>query len=95
MTIGIRDYPIAPRSPWQNGHAERLIASIRRECQDQLVILGEGHLRRVLKAYAAYHNHVRPHLALGKQAPLLRSTQRRGKVIGTILGGLHHEYSRI
>src|SRR4029453_15946107 len=59
--MGIRDHPIAPRSPWQNGHAERLIGSVRRECLDHVVILGESHLRRVLNAYAAYYNHVRPH----------------------------------
>jgi hypothetical protein len=62
--MGIRDHPIAPRSPWQNGHAERLIGSIRRECLDHIVIFGEVHLRQVLKAYAAYYNHVRTHLAL-------------------------------
>ena len=48
--MGIRDHPIAPRSPWQNGHAERLIGSIRRECLDHVVIFGEAHLRQVLKA---------------------------------------------
>ena len=94
--MGIRDHPIAPRSPWQNGHAERLIGSIRRECLDHIVILGEEHLRRVLKAYAAYYNHVRPHLALAKDAPLVRPVQRFGEVIARpILGGLHHEYCRI
>jgi transposase InsO family protein len=50
--MGIRDHPIAPRSPWQNGHAERLIGPIRRECLDHIVIFGEAHLRQVLKAYA-------------------------------------------
>jgi Integrase core domain len=49
--MGIRDKPIAPRSPWQNGFAERLIGSIRRECVDHVVVLGETHLRRVLKSY--------------------------------------------
>jgi transposase InsO family protein len=43
--MGIRDHPIAPRSPWQNGHAERLIGSIRRECLDHVIIFGEAHLR--------------------------------------------------
>jgi len=94
-TMGIRDHPTAPRSPWQNGHAERLIGSIRRECLDHIVILGEDHLRRVLKAYAAYYNHVRPHLALAKDAPLVRPVQRFGQVIARpILGGLHHQYCR-
>ena len=92
---GSRDKPIAPGSPWQNGYAERLIGSIRRECLDHIVILGEGHLRRVLKGYAAYYNHVRPHLALAKDAPVARPVQRFGEIVARpILGGLHHEYCR-
>jgi hypothetical protein len=51
----IRDHPIAPRSPWQNGHIERLIGSIRRESLDHLIVFGEAHLRGVLKAYALYY----------------------------------------
>jgi transposase InsO family protein len=54
--MGIRDRPTAPRSPWQNGHVERLIGSIRRECLDHVVILGEAHLRRILTTYASYYN---------------------------------------
>jgi transposase InsO family protein len=50
--MGIRDKPIAPGSPWQNGVAERLIGTIRRECVDHVVALGEQHLRQVLKSYA-------------------------------------------
>ncbi|MGE5166461.1 MAG: integrase core domain-containing protein [Sphingobacteriales bacterium] len=53
--MGIRDKPIAPASPWQNGFAERLIGSIRRECVDHIVVWGEEHLRRVSQAYARYH----------------------------------------
>ena len=60
--MGIRDHPIAARSPWQNRHVERLIGSTRRECLDHLMVFGEAHLRRVLKAYAAYYNEVRTHL---------------------------------
>ena len=48
--MGIRDHPTAPRSPWQNGYAERLIGSIRRECLDHTVVFGEGHLRRIAAA---------------------------------------------
>ena len=77
--MGIRDHPIAPRSPWQNGYVERLIGSIRRECLDHIVILGEDHLRRVLEAYAPYYDHVRPHLALAKDAPLVRPALRFGR----------------
>jgi transposase InsO family protein len=59
---GIRDHPIAPWSPWQNGYAERLIGSIRRECLDHIVVWSEADLRRVLAAYAKYYNQIRPHL---------------------------------
>jgi transposase InsO family protein len=52
--MGIRDKPIAPSSPWQNGFAERLIGSIRRECIDHIIVLGEAHLRRILRSYARY-----------------------------------------
>ena len=57
--MGIRDHPIAPRSPWQNGHAERLIGSIRRECLDHIVVFGDAHLRRILAAYTGYYNELR------------------------------------
>jgi transposase InsO family protein len=56
--MGIRDKPIAPVSPWQNGFAERLIGSIRRECVDHFVVLGEAHLRRILQTYARYYNNI-------------------------------------
>jgi transposase InsO family protein len=94
--MGIRDRPISPGSPWQNGVAERLIGTLRRECLDQLVIVGEAHLRRVLAAYSAYYNRTRTHLALEKNAPFRRVVQRIGSVIATpVLGGLHHQYVRI
>ena len=64
--MGIRDRPTAPRSPWQNGHVERLIGSIRRECVGHVIVFGEAHLRRVLKAYASYDNEVRTHFSLDK-----------------------------
>ena len=69
--MGIRDHPTAPRSPWQNGHAERLIGSIRRECLDHIVIFGEAHLRGILAAYTGYYNGVRTHLSLDKDAPTI------------------------
>jgi transposase InsO family protein len=49
--MGIRDRPTAPRSPWQNGHTERLIGSIRRECLDHVLVLSQAHLRQLLWAY--------------------------------------------
>jgi len=87
--MGIRDKPIAPASPWQNGFAERLIGSIRRECLDHIIVLGEVHLRRILKSYARYYNETRTHLALDKDAPLSRTVKRAGRILcRPILGGL-------
>src|SRR6201993_3355456 len=57
--MGIRDRPIASRSPWQNGHAERLIGSLRQECLDHIVVFGERHLRHVLFLYMDYYNTAR------------------------------------
>jgi transposase InsO family protein len=94
--MGIRDKPIAPGSPWQNGFAERLIGSIRRECVDHIVVLGETHLRRVLKSYARYYNEMRTHRSLDKDAPLSRPVQRTGSIMShALLGGLHHHYIRV
>ena len=78
--MGIRDKPIAPASPWQNGFVERLIGSIRRECVDHIIVLGEMHLRRVLKSYANYYNCVRTHRSLNKDAPVSRPVQRTGVI---------------
>jgi transposase InsO family protein len=94
--MGIRDHPIAPRSPWQNGHAERLIGSIRRECLDHIVVFGDAHLRRILAAYTGYYNELRTHLSLRKDSPSHRPIQPLGQVTSRpILGGLHHHYCRI
>jgi transposase InsO family protein len=95
-TMGIRDKPTAPASPWQNSFAERLIGSIRRECVDHFVIFGEVHLRRILQAYARYYNSIRTHRSLGKDAPISRPVQRTGSISShAILGGLHHHYVRV
>ena len=78
--MGIRDKPIALASPWQNGFAERLIGSIRRECVDHIIVLGEMHLRRVVKSYADYYNGIRTHRSLDKDAPVSRPVQRTGVI---------------
>jgi transposase InsO family protein len=94
--MGIRDKPIAPGSPWQNGYAERLIGSIRRECVDHVVAWSERHLQQVLKSYAAYYNAARTHRALAKDAPISRPVQRIGHIVShAMVGGLHHQYVRI
>lgn len=93
--MGIRDKPTAAASPWQNSFAERLIGSIRRECVDHILVLGEAHLRRVLEAYAGYYNNIRTHWSLDKDAPLARPVQRAGIINSrAVLGGLHHHYVR-
>ena len=88
-------YGIA-RSPWQNGVAERLIGSIRRDCLDHVVIFGEQHLRHLLNSYQEYYNESRTHLSLKKDAPIPRDAQSVGRVLALpILGGLHHRYVRV
>ena len=74
------DKPIAPAAPWQNGFAERLIGSIRRECPDHLVVLSEARLRQILQRFAAYYNKIRTHRSLDKDAPTFRPVQRIGNI---------------
>ena len=95
--IGVREILTAPQSPWQNPYAERVIGSIRRECLDHLVVLGEQHLRSILKSYVNYYNVSRPHLSLERNAPVLRSVEPSafGAVVTVPqVGGLHHRYTR-
>src|ERR1700704_3430078 len=94
--MGIRDKPIAPGSPWQNGFAERLIGSILRECVDHMIVLGEAHLRRILRFYARYYNDIRTDRSLDKDAPVSRPVQRTGVITSNpILGGLYRHYVRV
>src|SRR5437588_5899196 len=94
--MGIRDRPISFRSPWQNGHVERLIGSIRRECTDHLIVFNAEHLRRILAKFSTYYNGSRPHVSLGKDAPNRRPIERLGNIVAhAILGGLHHRYAQI
>ena len=91
--MGIRDRPITPASPWQNAFAERLIGSIRRECVDHVIVLGEAHLRRILKSYAHYYNGVRTHRSL---TGVTRSVQRTGVIRSrALLGGVRYQYRRV
>ncbi|MCH8073980.1 MAG: transposase, partial [Proteobacteria bacterium] len=73
--LNIEEVLTAPRSPWQNPYVERVIGSIRRECLDHTIILGERHLRRVVGNYVNYYNTLRTHLSLSKDAPTGRSIQ--------------------
>jgi putative transposase len=95
--MGMKEVLTAPRSPWQNPYAERLVGSIRRECLDHMVIFNEGSLRRILKSYFDYYLRSRTHLALSKDAPESRPIQppELGPVIElSEVGGLHHRYQR-
>jgi transposase InsO family protein len=95
--LNIREVVIAPRSPWQNAYAERIIGSIRRECLDHVVVIGERHLKRMLSEYVHYYNTTRTHLSLTKDAPEPRIAQppSQGRVVEMPrVGGLHHEYLR-
>ena len=95
--IGIEQVLTAPRSPWQNPYCERVIGTLRRECLDHVIVLGEQHLRRILRRYLEYYHSSRTHLALDKDAPEPRRRESidEGKVIAIpMVGGLHHRYAR-
>jgi len=73
---------------------ERAAVKFRRATR--LIVFGEDHLRRILRAYMTYYNEARTHLSLGKDAPIHRPIQLFGRVVSApTLGGLHHEYCRI
>src|SRR5881409_3788380 len=96
-TLDIQVAVTAPRSPWQNAYAERVIGSLRRECLDHVVVVGERHLLGILSKYVDYYNGTRTHLSLAKDAPEPRSVQApsQGSVVEVPrVGGLHHEYLR-
>ncbi|MEQ9487990.1 MAG: integrase core domain-containing protein [Alphaproteobacteria bacterium] len=96
QTIGIRDGPVAPSSPWQNAYAERVIGSIRRDLLDHVVVLNERHLRKLLRQYTDYYNGDRTHLGLAKDTPNRRAVEAIGSIVSfPRLGGLHHRYARI
>jgi putative transposase len=96
--MGITQVVTAPRSPWQNAYAERVIGSIRRECLDHIVIFNQRHLRRVLSLYVDYYHRTRTHRSLDKDCPDSRPIipSRIGKVVAIPqVGGLHHRYQRL
>ena len=95
--MGIEQVLTAPRSPWQNPYCERVIGTIRRDCLDHVIVLGEQHLRRILRKYLEYYHGSRTHLALDKDAPEPREQEStdEGNVIALpLVGGLHHRYTR-
>src|SRR6266403_4654845 len=72
-SLGVAEVLTAPQSQWQNAYAERLIGSIRRECLNHFIILNARHLKRTLVAYFRYYHKSRPHIALEKPCPIVRS----------------------
>jgi transposase InsO family protein len=95
--LGVQQLRTAPRSPWQNGYAERFVGTPRRDLLDHLIALGECHVLRLVREYARYYNADRPHMALGNDAPLGRAVQRAssGQVVALPrVAGLHHRYLR-
>jgi len=95
--MGIEQVLTAPRSPWQNPYCERVIGTLRRDCLDHVIVLGEQHLRRILRNYLEYYHGSRTHLVLGKDAPEPRKRESidGGNVVALpMVGGLHHRYTR-
>ena len=97
QNMGIEEVLIAPRSPWQTPFVERVIGSIRRDCLDHVIVLGQEHLRRILRSYFGYYHDWRTHLSLGMDCPEPRAVQpaEAGEIIEIPeVGGLHHHYER-
>ena len=97
-SMGIEVVLTAPRSPWQNEFVEHVIGSIRRDCLDNVVVLNDRHLKRILTSYFNYYHRWRTHLSLGMDSPESRSVQppAHGKVVQfPEVGGLHHQYERL
>jgi transposase InsO family protein len=94
--LGVQQLRIAPRSPWQNGFAERWVGTLRRELLDHVIVLGERHLLRLVRQHVAYYNQDRPHMSLRGDAPIARPVEppNAGDVVALPrVGGLHHRYS--
>ena len=95
--LGVEDIVTTLASPWENAHIERVIGSIRPECLDEIIILNERHLRRLLNEYLIYYHEHRTHLDLDKGTPTTRDVECRDKgnvVALPLLGGLQHRYLR-
>jgi hypothetical protein len=91
--LGLEQFRIAPRSPWQNGYAERFVGTLRRELLDHVIVLGERHLLGLVRQHARYYNEDRPYMSLHGDAPVSRGLEPAdlGNVIGLPrVGGLHH-----
>jgi transposase InsO family protein len=95
--MGINQVLSAPRSPWQRAYVERVIGTIRRECLNHLIVLGEGSLYRHLQSFVDYYLRSRTHVGSEKDTPEPRPVQSAdmGPIVAmTEVGGLHHRYQR-
>jgi len=95
--LGIEQLVISPRSPWQNGYCKCTVGTIKRGCLNHIIVFGENHLRRLLKAYLTYYHNDRTHLGLGKDPPTGRDVEP--PKIGPVkrrpmVGCLHSRYYR-
>ena len=97
---GIAEVRTAYRAPRQNATCERFLGSVRRECLDHVLVLGEAHLRRTLREYVAYFNRARPHQGIQQRRPAAPEEGPTGVGWGggvralAVLGSLHHAYER-
>ncbi len=96
LSEGIRVLRTPYRTPVANAFAERWVRSVREECLDKLLIIGERHLRRVLVEYTAYFNRARPHQGIGQRCPIsITSPVKSGPVkCRNVLGGVIRDYHR-
>ena len=100
VASGIRVLRTPIRAPRANATCERFLGSVRRECLDHIFVLGEVHLRRVLRAYVGYFNRARPHQGIGQAIPagaaeVGRKRVSAGRIVAIpVMGGLHHDYRR-
>lgn len=95
--MGVKIVRTAYRSPWQNGIAERWVLSVRQDLLNNIIVLGERHLRQLLRSYLRYYHEDRCHLSLEKNCPVRRQISRRSHPRAKIIalprvGGLHHRY---
>jgi len=99
ISSGIQELKTPYGTPQANGICERFMGSLRRECLDQILVQDGRHVQRVVSEYTAYFNQERPHQGISQCTPaqynLPKSKPASGRITSkTILGGLHHSYSR-